>query len=76
MATAKKVEIPQPRFTVELTLSQEEAETLRSIHARIGGDPECSRRKHMTAINKALSEIKVSSNWDDTTGSVWFNDSL
>lgn len=61
MATAKKVEItpiaPPPPFNVELTLSQEEATSLRTVCAAIGGGS--VRRKHTEQIYNLLGELGV-----------------
>lgn len=80
MATAKKVEIPQPKFTVELSLSQEEAEALFSVgYYKIGGDPGRSRRKHFDSINNALRSLGLkhdNSDISSTSVSIYFNDSI
>lgn len=58
MAKAKKV-VPERTYEVQLTLTQEEAETLRTICQRIGGSPEFTRRKHADSIKEALIDIGV-----------------
>lgn len=79
MATAKKVEIPQPKFTVELSLSQEEAGALYAVSGRICGTPETSRRKHFDNIRLALRSVGISSDDNDISVSqraIYFNDSI
>ena len=79
MATAKKVEIPQPKFKVELTLSQEEAEALQTVCSKIGGDSSRSRRRHFDSIRGALCDLGIRYNGDDvnqTHRSIYFNDSV
>jgi len=44
---------------VTLTLTDEEARTLREIFYKVGGSPFRSRRGHVDAINSALSEAGV-----------------
>lgn len=48
VVTVKKVP------TVTLQLTEEEAETLLLISAKIGGNPTRSRRRHVDSIGKAL----------------------
>lgn len=65
MATAEKttviaeklVKVEEEAFT--LTLSKDEAETLRIIFNVIGGSPVSSRRKHTDAMDRALYESNV-----------------
>jgi len=47
---------------VNLTLTQEEAETLRYITRRISGDPIYGPRRHTDAIGKALTEAGIVGN--------------
>src|SRR5689334_7241520 len=44
---------------VNLTLTQEEAETLRYVTRRISGDPMFGPRKHTDAIGKALTAAGI-----------------
>lgn len=62
-ATKKNVEIPQPvlHTRVTLDLSLNEAETLAIIMARIGGDPDNSRRKYCDQIRFALKDVGITS---------------
>lgn len=45
--------------TVNLALSVAEAETLRFLVARVGGDPDDSPRKHTDSIGHALDKAGV-----------------
>ncbi len=62
MAKATRTTIPpvpvEPKVIITLELSIEEAETLRGITQRIGGTAH-SRRGHMSAIGRALSDAGV-----------------
>lgn len=60
MATAKKVMIPQPQYNVVLTLSQHEAEFLRFLMQRVGGDSSHSPRALADSISAALGQAGVS----------------
>ena len=53
MATARAVVVTD----VNLTLTLEEAVTLRDLLMKIGGSPTRSRRKHTAAIIDALSGV-------------------
>src|SRR5690606_24133194 len=57
VATAKR--IPVQQYHVELTLTQEEAETLQAVMVRVGGDPCYSPRRHTAAIALALEEAGI-----------------
>jgi hypothetical protein len=61
---AKAEKIPAD-FEVKLTLTREEAETLRAVCHRIAGDPQLSRRKHMDSINSALRNAGIESDTTD-----------
>lgn len=53
-----KVPVPQPDLVV-LTLTRSEADTLRAIGFRTGGDPSYTRRGDIDAITKALSAAGI-----------------
>lgn len=58
MATAQKtktVEVEEPVIT--LTMSKDEAETLRDVLGRVGGNPNTTRRKHAFEVLVALTEV-------------------
>lgn len=55
-ATANYREVVE---SVKLTLSGEEAQTLRDILEHIGGCPDTSRRRFMDSIKRALSSERV-----------------
>jgi len=57
MAKATLVKPEPPKPNVLLELSYEEAKTLLTVTALIGGDPQLSRRKHTDKIGKALIDI-------------------
>lgn len=61
---------------VTLTLSAEEAMTLRRVFRRVGGDPVLSQRRHVAGALRALNVILPKDSSDDRkiTGSVQFND--
>jgi len=63
MATAKRIEgVPVPVLppdTIELTLTLEEAATLRDVCNYIGGDPTKSRRRYFNGIATALYSASV-----------------
>jgi len=55
---AKAFYVPPPTEPeIQLTLTKAEAETLRAVCNRVGGDPSTSRRRHVDAISTALSNI-------------------
>jgi hypothetical protein len=54
----------------QLTLSIEEAKTLKTILYKVGGSHLTTNRKHADAISTALSS--VSANYDEASGSIIF----
>jgi hypothetical protein len=63
-ATRSTTRVPKPiefvkNVDIVLTLSLREAETLRDICSRIGGDPNTSRRRLTDSIGRALSSAGV-----------------
>ena len=58
----KTVEVDEQ--AIVLTLSPDEAETLRVILANVGGDPLLSRRKHSNAVDGALASAGIRSGVD------------
>ena len=65
MAQAKRLPTPQPVYAgVELTLTEDEAETLLIITRNIIGDVDSSRRKHTEAIGRVLREAGYEADWD------------
>lgn len=79
MAKATKALLPvveQP-YSVVMTLSKEEAETLLAVLMRVGGVAETTRRKYSDSMLKAIREAGVSNSvlWDDislSNRSIWF----
>ena len=63
MAKATLIPPTPPMATIQLDLSMDEAETLRSVLAHVGGDIVNSRRKYTDRISAALSIANVS--WHD-----------
>lgn len=59
MATANAVTKTVITGNVTLTMAVEEAETLRAVFSRIGGDPRTTRRGHTDALNAALRQAGV-----------------
>lgn len=55
MATIKVVPVPMPAHNYELTLSFEEAQVLRELLHRVGGDID-GDRKHAEAIKEVLQD--------------------
>jgi hypothetical protein len=73
MATAEKV---PANYKVTLTLNQNEAETLRRLLSKIGGDPKTTRRRFTNSIASALQKAGV--NYVDvrlapSSESIWFD---
>lgn len=62
---------------VELTLTPQEAETIRAVLGYVGGCPDSSRRKHVVSIDSALYEAGVDYNSTDVepNGSIYFTKS-
>ena len=56
MATAEKLPTD---YKLTLTLNQNEAETLRRLLGKIGGDPKTTRRRFMDNISFALNHAGV-----------------
>jgi hypothetical protein len=54
-----KLPPPVPPAEYQLTLTHDEAVTLRTIFNRIGGPPGTSRRRHVEDMNNALSDAGV-----------------
>lgn len=61
---------------INLVLTEEEAQALRTVCYFIGGDPQNSRRCHIDAIEKALRNVVGYDKSDISTinRSIWFND--
>ena len=63
MATAtvekKQVPVMTEQTAVTLSLSVEEARTLRTIFNLVGGDPDKSRRKHCDDMEEALRQARI-----------------
>lgn len=60
---------------VTLTLSAEEAMTLRRVLRRVGGHPHRSQRRHADSVAEALSGVLPADLPDNnTTGSIHFAD--
>lgn len=75
MAQATRLPKTVTIFTgVELTLSEEEAQTLLIVTARIGGDLKTSPRKHLLAISRALKAAgyKRQLNEPPVEGNIYF----
>jgi hypothetical protein len=58
--------------TVKLTVSEEEAQTLRDILANVGGDPKKSQRKHANNISNALDDAGLVRSSYNARGSINF----
>lgn len=76
MASATRTPIPVPPPTeVVLTLSEDEAQVLRDVCGRIGGDPRASRRRLIDGIHDALESVGFKhSKSGDTQGEFYFRD--
>lgn len=59
MTKATLKEAVPVRVGVILELTPDEAETLKRIGMLVGGEPNRSRRKHIDAINSALTSVGV-----------------
>jgi hypothetical protein len=72
MAHAKRIATP----IYELTLTEDEAQTLRDILYKIGGDARTSRRRHIEPITEALEDvgIHVTSLFADADGGIYFQE--
>jgi hypothetical protein len=57
--TKKKVWKTQEVKTFTLSLSEEEAMTLRTVLRQVGGDPLHSLRKEIDCINEALDTARI-----------------
>lgn len=67
------------REEVTLTLSKDEAETLRALLDHVGGSHSRSRRKHTSAISGALSRAGVILPYyelHENQRSIWFADQV
>jgi hypothetical protein len=78
MAKATFLAVPAVRH-INLQLSQDEAQTMRTILNFVGGSPTESRRKHASAVTAALQSLGVIQNVDDVRGQagdrgIYFND--
>jgi hypothetical protein len=66
MAKAIVLPLPAPiKRDIQLTLTQDEAETLFAVCCRIGGLPTSTRRGNMDAIGKALKDVNIESDTGD-----------
>ena len=74
MATATKESTTS--YKVTLTLNQNEAETLRRLLSKVGGDPLTTRRRFISSIASALQTAGVKyvdAQFDpDFSGTLWF----
>lgn len=70
--------IPPVECLIQVEMTEREAETLRIVCAKVGSDPEKSRRKDTDALDKALREAGVSrlsfANINCHSGNIFFND--
>ena len=57
MATATLQEVKPVKPNVILTLTPEEAEALRRVLSRVGGEDRYTRRRHTNAISRALDSV-------------------
>jgi hypothetical protein len=71
MATAEKVPV---NYKVTLTLNQNEAETLRRLLSKVGGDPLTTRRRFISSIASALQMAGV--NYVDVRFDPQFSESI
>jgi len=71
MATAEKV---PANYKVTLTLNQNEAETLRRLLSKVGGDPLTTRRRFISSIASALQTAGV--NYVDVRFDPQFSESI
>jgi hypothetical protein len=62
MQVTKMVEVNENVSVVDLRLSIHEAQFLRDVMRRIGGDPHNSPRKYADNIDNILSELKINLN--------------
>lgn len=70
MARAQKIEPPMP--DVVLTLTWEEAVTLRTVVRLVGGHEVSSRRRDADAIEEALAGVGVPHDHSNSGGSIAF----
>ena len=72
---AKATALHNPSYSLDLT--GPEAETLRAILERIGGNPDHSRRQYADSIRVALDSVGVPKDTDDihsTQRAIYFLD--
>lgn len=63
----------QPRIRLlSLELSGDEAEALRTVLNKVGGDPDHSPRKHIDTLNTALNKAGVEPESLSATGEIYF----
>lgn len=77
MATATRhvtVPVPEPVTTFSLELTYDEAVTLTTVLANVGGDPDRSRRQFADAVGYALTDAGVTWLRGAATGTTTFRD--